>query len=112
MVEGTRIQKLMDKFNNLTIKPESEKQMRLENCETRFRHLENKITEYIEFHQKRMNLMREQFSKIQKNTEEDNFTYNNNLEEKSRKLKDSFIQLENSLRNENAVGLKAKKILR
>jgi len=103
MAENTRIQRITEKLKSLNLKPESEKQTRLETCETRFRHLENKIGDFFDFHQKRTGILREQIRKLQSECDEEQLMFDQILEEKTKRLTDIIASQEKAINNEMQV---------
>ncbi len=106
MAENTRIQRITEKLNSLNLKPESEKQTRLETCETRFRHLESKVGDFFDFHQKRTGILREQIRKLQSECEDEQIAFTQILEEKAKRLTDIMASQEKLINNEMQVSLK------
>jgi hypothetical protein len=103
MAENSRIQKLTEKLKSLNLKPESEKQTRLETCETRFRHMEAKVNDFIDFQQKRTSILREQIQKLQKSSEEEQVMFNQILDEKAKRIGETVANNDRLIINEMKV---------
>lgn len=86
MSEQVRIQKLAEKLSNLHLQPEVQKQSRIDSSETKFRQLETRFEEFVEFSEKRMAIIREQVGKLEKTAAEEKRLFNDSLQEKLKTL--------------------------
>jgi len=66
-----KIERIAEKLNNVHITPENERNSKIDLLENRSKNLEEKITEYVESNNKRVNLLRDQIQKIQRMLEEE-----------------------------------------
>ena len=100
MNNNSRIHKLQEKFDTLTIKSDFDKGHRLEHCETRYRHLERGISDFTEYNNKRWTLLQEQLHKLINSHDEEFNIFGNGMESRLQLLKKTYQQIEEGLLQE------------
>ena len=86
MSDLIRLQKISEKLSNLNLQPETLKQSRIDSSENKFRQIESKFEEFIEFSEKRRSLLKEQISKLEKNADEEKRIFNSSLSDRLKSL--------------------------
>ena len=86
MTEHARMQKLTEKLASLNLQPEAQKQSRIDSSETKFRQLENRFEEFVDFADKRSSLLRDQLSKLEKTAAEEKRLFNDTLTDRVKSL--------------------------
>jgi hypothetical protein len=86
MNEQARMQKLVDKLTALNLQPETQKQSRIDSSETKFRTLENRFEEFMNFAEKRTSILQEQLTKLEKTAAEEKRLFADTLAERLKSL--------------------------